>query len=166
MAAGCTWVTTRAIWDGKPKMNPITGKEEWNGTSILERRRSREPETRVAHPERLEPQFARRLGGLRLQVRWLGPRLPDSQLRGADRGRDRQGPQVPDLRHHDARHRPLEDLARVGDHRDTARTRAARDAAARSSCARTKGGGRRTPATSTRPPASPASATSSSRSSI
>ena len=30
----------------------------------------------------------------------LGPRLSDSQLRDADRGRDRQGPQVPDLRHH------------------------------------------------------------------
>jgi hypothetical protein len=24
-----------SYWDGKPKLNPITGKEEWNGTSIL-----------------------------------------------------------------------------------------------------------------------------------
>src|SRR5262249_52837081 len=25
-----------SYWDGKPKLNPITGKMEWNGTSILE----------------------------------------------------------------------------------------------------------------------------------
>jgi hypothetical protein len=24
-----------SFWDGKPKLNPITGKDEWNGTSIL-----------------------------------------------------------------------------------------------------------------------------------
>ena len=81
-------------------------------------------------------------------------------------GRDRHGPEVPDLRHHVAGHRPVEDRAGVGDHRHAAELVRARAAAASSSCARTKAGGRRTPATSTRRRASPASATSSSRSSI
>jgi hypothetical protein len=37
-AANGSWVYVghhESYWDGKPKMNPITGKEEWNGTSIL-----------------------------------------------------------------------------------------------------------------------------------
>ena len=36
--ANGSWVYVghhESFWDGKPKMNPITGKEEWNGTSIL-----------------------------------------------------------------------------------------------------------------------------------
>ena len=37
-AANGSWVYVghhESYWDGKPKLNPITGKEEWNGTSIL-----------------------------------------------------------------------------------------------------------------------------------
>ena len=37
-AANGAWVYVghiEAFWDHKPKMNPITGREEWNGTSIL-----------------------------------------------------------------------------------------------------------------------------------
>src|SRR5262245_56620262 len=37
-AANGSWVYVghhESYWDDKPKMNPITGKEEWNGTSIL-----------------------------------------------------------------------------------------------------------------------------------
>ena len=36
--ANGSWVYVghhESYWDDKPKMNPITGKEEWNGTSIL-----------------------------------------------------------------------------------------------------------------------------------
>jgi len=36
--ANGSWVYVghhESFWDGKPKMNPITGNEEWNGTSIL-----------------------------------------------------------------------------------------------------------------------------------
>ena len=36
--ANGSWVYVghhESFWDGKPKMNPITGKDEWNGTSIL-----------------------------------------------------------------------------------------------------------------------------------
>jgi hypothetical protein len=36
--ANGSWVYVghhESFWDDKPKMNPITGKEEWNGTSIL-----------------------------------------------------------------------------------------------------------------------------------
>jgi len=36
--ANGSWVYVghhESYWDGKPKVNPITGKEEWNGTSIL-----------------------------------------------------------------------------------------------------------------------------------
>ena len=165
-AVGSTSATTRATGTGSRKLNPITGKEEWNGTSILERRRPGQSEARVAHSERDQPELARRVGGLRLQVRRLRPRLPDSQFRSPDRGRDRQGPQVPDLRHHVARHRPFEDHARVGDHRHAAELVRAGLRRHIHRSARTKVGGRRTPDTSTPPPASQASATSSSRSSI
>ena len=58
--------------DDKPMMNPITGKMEFNGTSILEDHRSVEAEAGLAHPQRAQPEFARRIGGLRLQVRRLG----------------------------------------------------------------------------------------------
>jgi hypothetical protein len=37
-AANGSWVYVghhESYWDQKPKLNPITGKEEWNGTSIL-----------------------------------------------------------------------------------------------------------------------------------
>src|SRR5262245_56386483 len=37
-AANGSWVYVghhESYWDGKPRMNPITGREEWNGTSIL-----------------------------------------------------------------------------------------------------------------------------------
>ena len=37
-AANGSWVYVghhESYWDAKPKMNPITGKDEWNGTSIL-----------------------------------------------------------------------------------------------------------------------------------
>src|SRR5262245_6681140 len=37
-AANGNWVYVghhESYWDQKPKLNPITGKEEWNGTSIL-----------------------------------------------------------------------------------------------------------------------------------
>src|SRR5262245_66557896 len=37
-AANGSWVYVghhESYWDKKPKLNPITGKEEWNGTSIL-----------------------------------------------------------------------------------------------------------------------------------
>jgi hypothetical protein len=37
-AANGSWAYVghhESYWDGKPKMNPITGKEEWNGTSVL-----------------------------------------------------------------------------------------------------------------------------------
>jgi len=36
--ANGSWVYVghhESYWDGKPKLNPITGKQEWNGTSIL-----------------------------------------------------------------------------------------------------------------------------------
>lgn len=36
--ANGSWVYVghhESYWDGKPKMNSVTGKEEWNGTSIL-----------------------------------------------------------------------------------------------------------------------------------
>ena len=38
-AANGSWVYVghhESYWDGKPKRNPITGKDEWNGTSILD----------------------------------------------------------------------------------------------------------------------------------
>src|SRR6185436_3727721 len=38
-AANGSWVYVghhESYWDNKPKLNPITGKEEWNGTSILD----------------------------------------------------------------------------------------------------------------------------------
>src|SRR5919108_4038940 len=38
-AANGSWVYVghhESYWDGKPKLNPITRKEEWNGTSILD----------------------------------------------------------------------------------------------------------------------------------
>ena len=38
-AANGSWVYVghhESYWDQKPKLNPITGKEEWNGTSILD----------------------------------------------------------------------------------------------------------------------------------
>src|SRR5688572_11444624 len=37
-AANGSWVYVghhESYWDQKPKLNPITGKEEWNGTSIV-----------------------------------------------------------------------------------------------------------------------------------
>ncbi|MBI4265823.1 MAG: hypothetical protein HY657_15720 [Acidobacteria bacterium] len=37
--ANGSWVYVghhESYWDGKPKLNPITGREEWNGTSILD----------------------------------------------------------------------------------------------------------------------------------
>ena len=36
--ANGSWVYVghlESFWDHKPKMNPITGREEWNGTSLL-----------------------------------------------------------------------------------------------------------------------------------
>jgi hypothetical protein len=35
-ATGRTWVTTRTFTTRPQKLNPITGKMEWNGTSILD----------------------------------------------------------------------------------------------------------------------------------
>jgi hypothetical protein len=38
-SANGSWVYVghhESYWDGKPKRNPITGKDEWNGTSILD----------------------------------------------------------------------------------------------------------------------------------
>ena len=104
--------------------------------------RSGQAEARLAHSERDEQEFARRVGGLRLQVRLVGPRLPDSQLRSADPGRDRA---------------PISSTRSSTSPRGTAtrrrsrwcrrsparrRTRAAAAAAASSSCARTRAGGR------------------------
>ena len=71
--------------DGKPLLNPITGKMEFNGTSILEISDPSKPATGLAHSQRDEQEFARRIGGLRLQVRFVGTRLPDPELRDADR---------------------------------------------------------------------------------
>ena len=84
------------------------------------RRRPGESQAGLAHPQRRRSQLARRVGGLRLPVRRLGPRLPDSQLGDPDRRRNGQGPEVPDLRHHRSRHQPGGDLAGGGDHRHAA----------------------------------------------
>src|SRR2546428_329538 len=75
------------------------------------RRRSGEAEIRLAHPERGKQEFARRVGRLRLQVRFVGEGLFDPELGGADRGRNGDRLEVSDLRHHRAEHRPVEELA-------------------------------------------------------
>ena len=69
------------FYDETQKLNPITGKMEWNGTSILDVNDPANPQAGVAHPEREQRELAQRVGRLRLQVRRLGPRLPDSQFR-------------------------------------------------------------------------------------
>jgi hypothetical protein len=82
-AANGSWVYVghhESYWDQKPKLNPITGKEEWNGTSILNVADPANPKLVWHIPNRHESQLARRVGGVRLQVRRLRPRLPDSQL--------------------------------------------------------------------------------------
>ena len=118
-AANGSWVYVghhESYWDQKPKPNPITGKDEWNGTSILN----------VADPRTQSwcGTFRTTPTATRAACRWstttsstARARLPDSQFRNPHRRRDRQGPQVPDLRHHLARHRSVEDHARLRDHR-------------------------------------------------
>ena len=67
----------------QPILNPITGKMEWNGTSIVEISRPGASAARLAHPERRGArQLTLGLGGLRLRLRLRadGTRLPDSQL--------------------------------------------------------------------------------------
>ena len=110
-----------SFWDGKPKLNPITGKMEWNGTSILEN--STIPRTRNSCGTSRTTRT-----GIRAASRWSTTTSSmasghDYLIRNSEvltEGETGTGPQVPDLRHHIARHRPLEDLARVGDHRDAA----------------------------------------------
>ena len=47
-----------------PLVNPITGQMEWNGTSILEVTDPAKPRLVWHIPERDEPEFAQRVGGL------------------------------------------------------------------------------------------------------
>ena len=138
-----------------PQLNPITGQQEFNGTSILEISDPANPKLVWHIPGCREGQPSQRLGGLRLQAQLQSgrPRLPDSQLR------HRQGHAIPDLRHH----RPRPPIRRGS--RWCPRSRARRpiradlDAAGRSGTAPTRATGRRSRATTMPPPASPASAT-------
>ena len=71
-AANGSWVYVghhESFWDGKPKLNPITGKMEWNGTSILDVADPAKPKLVWHIPNDDEPQLAQRVGGLRLQLR-------------------------------------------------------------------------------------------------
>ena len=167
-AANGSWVYVghhESYWDQKPKPNPITGKEEWNGTSILD----------VADPA--NPKLV-----------WHIPNETNRNSRGVSvvydykfdgSGRDylirnseilTEGETGKDLKYQifDITSRTPTRRRSRSSRRSPARrpTPAARAVAASSSFARTKDGGRRTPATSTPRRASPASATSSFRSSI
>ena len=79
----------RELRDGKPLLNPITGKMEWNGTSILEIADPAKPKL-VWH---IPNETNRNSRGVSVVYDYkfdgVGPRLSDSQLRGADRGRNR-----------------------------------------------------------------------------
>ena len=70
--------------DEKPLLNPITGKMEFNGTSILDITDPAKPQYVWHIPNATNKQFAQHLGRLRLQVRLVRARLPDSQLGSAD----------------------------------------------------------------------------------
>ena len=76
--------------DEKPLPNPITGKMEFNGTSILDISDPGQAEVRLAHSQSNEPEFAQYFSGLRLQVRRIRTRLPDPEFGSADARRDRQ----------------------------------------------------------------------------
>ena len=86
---------------------PITGKMEFNGTSILEISDPANPRL-VWHIPNETNRNSRSVSVVYdYKFDSVRPRLPDSQLRGAHAGRNRHGSQVPDLRHHVEGHRPL-----------------------------------------------------------
>ena len=165
--ANGSWVYVghhESYWDGKPKMNPITGKDEWNGTSILNVDDPSKP-TLVWH---IPNDSNRNSRGVSV--------VYDYKFDGS--GRDylirnsevlTEGETGKDLKYQifdiTSRATDPSKIALVSEITERRRTRAVPAAAAPSSCARTKAGGRRTPATSTPHRANPASATSSSRSS-
>jgi hypothetical protein len=78
--------------DDKPKMNPITGKEEWNGTSILNVDDPANPKL-VWH---IPNDSNRNSRGVSV--------VYDYKFDGAHPGRNGNGPEVSDLRHHGPRH--------------------------------------------------------------
>ena len=163
--ANGSWVYVghhESYWDDKPKMNPITGKEEWNGTSILDVDDPANPRDEWHIPNRLEPTRA-------VSV------VYDYKFDGS--GRDylirnsealTQGETGTDLRYRSStsptERRIPSKIHLVGEITGTPPNSCGAGAAASSSSARTRAGGRRKRATSTRRQESPASATSSSTS--
>ena len=166
--ANGSWVYVghhESYWDAKPKMNPITGKDEWNGTSILNVDDPSKPKL-VWHIPNESNRNSRGVSVV-YDYKFDGSGrdylIRNSEvLTEGETGKDLKY-QIFDITSRATDPSKITSCQRSRAHRPA---RAVRAAAGRSSCVRTRDGGRRIPATSMRPPANPASGTSSFRSSI